>query len=189
MTFAKDNAASGGFNRWTINGMAYPDSMVMAEPMFHVRQGGRYRLRMRNESDDIHPVHLHRHSFELTRIAGKATSGVMKDMVMLGGYQELEVDFIANNPGMTLFHCHSKCTWISASWRSSDTSDAASDDLCGHAAAALSAGSRWIDGQFPAPRQATRLPVSRRSPMCRFDWRRHRSLPECRPRCEFRRMP
>ena len=106
MTFAKDNAASGGFNRWTINGMAYPDSMVMTEPMFHVRQGGRYRLRMRNESDDIHPVHLHRHSFELIRIAGKATSGVMKDVVMLGGYQELEVDLIANNPGMTLFHCH-----------------------------------------------------------------------------------
>lgn len=25
---------------------------------------------------------------------------------MLGGYQELEVDFVANNPGLTLFHCH-----------------------------------------------------------------------------------
>ena len=34
-------------------------------------QGPRYRLRMRNASDDIHPIHLHRHSFELTRIAGK----------------------------------------------------------------------------------------------------------------------
>src|ERR1700745_173824 len=28
---------------------------------------GRYRLKFRNASDDIHPLHLHRHSFELTR--------------------------------------------------------------------------------------------------------------------------
>ena len=25
---------------------------------------------------------------------------------MVGGYQEVEVDFVANNPGLTLFHCH-----------------------------------------------------------------------------------
>ena len=25
---------------------------------------------------------------------------------MLGGFQEMEVDFVANNPGLTLFHCH-----------------------------------------------------------------------------------
>jgi FtsP/CotA-like multicopper oxidase with cupredoxin domain len=35
-----------------------------------------------------------------------ATSGVMKDVVMVGGYQEGEIDFVANNPGLTLFHCH-----------------------------------------------------------------------------------
>ena len=106
MTFAKDNAADGGFNRWTINGAAYPDTMKMVDPILRLTRGHRYRLRMRNESDDIHPIHLHRHSFELTRVGGKATSGVMKDVVMLGGYQEAEVDFVADNPGPTLFHCH-----------------------------------------------------------------------------------
>ncbi len=106
LVFAKDNAADGGFNRWTINGAAYPDTMEMVEPMLRLTQGRRYRLRMRNASDDIHPIHLHRHSFELTRVGGKSTSGVMKDVVMLGGYQEAEVDFIADNPGPTLFHCH-----------------------------------------------------------------------------------
>jgi FtsP/CotA-like multicopper oxidase with cupredoxin domain len=60
----------------------------------------------RNASDDIHPLHLHRHSFELIRIGGRSTSGVIKDVVMLGGYQEAEVDFLADNPGPTLFHCH-----------------------------------------------------------------------------------
>jgi FtsP/CotA-like multicopper oxidase with cupredoxin domain len=39
-------------------------------------------------------------------IGGRATAGVMKDVVMLGGFQELELDFVADNPGLTLFHCH-----------------------------------------------------------------------------------
>lgn len=106
MVFAKDNAAEDGFNRWTINGVAYPMSNQMASASFHLKQGTRYRLRMRNASDDIHPVHLHRHSFELTNLAGTPTGGVIKDVVMLGGYQQLEIDFVANNPGLTLFHCH-----------------------------------------------------------------------------------
>jgi FtsP/CotA-like multicopper oxidase with cupredoxin domain len=50
-------------------------------------------------------VHLHRHSFELTRFAGRAAGGVIKDVVMLGAYQEIEIDFAADNPGRTLFHC------------------------------------------------------------------------------------
>ena len=106
LMFAKDNAADGGFNRWTINGAAYPDSMEMARPMLLLAKGRRYRLRMRNASDDIHPIHLHRHSFELVRVGGKPTSGVTKDVVMLGGYQEAELDFVADNPGPTLLHCH-----------------------------------------------------------------------------------
>ncbi len=104
MTFAKRNAAEHGFNVWTINGI--PFSMEKMEPIFQVRQGKRYRWRMRNASDDLHPMHLHRHSFELTKIAGKPTAGVIKDVVMVGGYQEVEVEFTADNPGLTLFHCH-----------------------------------------------------------------------------------
>jgi len=104
MTFTENRAANRGFNEWRINDVAF--SMEKMEPMFHLRQGKRYRLRMCNASDDIHPVHLHRHSFELIRIAGKSTAGILKDVVMLGGYQEVEVDFMADNPGLTLFHCH-----------------------------------------------------------------------------------
>jgi FtsP/CotA-like multicopper oxidase with cupredoxin domain len=61
---------------------------------------------MRNASDDIHPIHLHRHSFELTNLAETPTASVLKDVVMLGGYQIYEIDFVADNPGPTLFHCH-----------------------------------------------------------------------------------
>ena len=106
MLIAKDNAAEEGFNRWTINGKAFPMGGGVQPAAFHLQQGKRYRIHLRNASDDIHPVHLHRHSFELTRVAGKACAGVFKDVVMLGGYQEVEIDFVADNPGLTLFHCH-----------------------------------------------------------------------------------
>jgi len=104
MTFVKQNGADNGFNRWLINGVAF--DMKRMKPMFHLQKGKRYRLQLHNASDDIHPMHLHRHSFEITKIGGKQTSGIMKDVAMLGGYQEMEVDFIADNPGLTLFHCH-----------------------------------------------------------------------------------
>jgi FtsP/CotA-like multicopper oxidase with cupredoxin domain len=104
MTIVKHNAALNGFNRWTINGDAF--SMQSMKPGFTLHEGRRYRVKLRNASDDIHPVHLHRHSFELTHIGGKATSGVVKDVAMLGGFQELAFDFVADNSGPSLFHCH-----------------------------------------------------------------------------------
>lgn len=104
MLFAKQQAADKGFNRWTINGIAF--DMMKMPTMFHLKEGKRYRLHLRNASDDIHPMHLHRHSFEIRKVGGKPTSGIIKDVVMLGGFQEMEVDFTANNPGKTLFHCH-----------------------------------------------------------------------------------
>jgi FtsP/CotA-like multicopper oxidase with cupredoxin domain len=106
MRFDKQNAADEGFNRWTINGVAFPKDGMRMEASFRVHEGNRYRIRMRNYSDDIHPVHLHRHSFEITRWGAKATAGVMKDVLMLPGYGEAEIDFVADNPGSTLFHCH-----------------------------------------------------------------------------------
>jgi FtsP/CotA-like multicopper oxidase with cupredoxin domain len=106
LSFAKQNAAEHGFNRWTINDVAF--DMAAHRPLFRLRHGKRYRLRMHNGSDDIHPIHLHRHSFEITRIAGQATAGVIKDVVMLGGYQSMEVDFTADQRGLSLFHCHSQ---------------------------------------------------------------------------------
>jgi len=100
----KHNAALNGFNQWALNDKAF--SMEAMKPSYPIHQGRRYRLKFRNASDDIHPLHLHRHSFELVTIGGKPTAGILKDVVMLGGFQEIEFDFVADNPGMTLFHCH-----------------------------------------------------------------------------------
>ena len=104
MTIVKNNGALNGFNQWTLNGEGF--STLTMKPVVTLQKGRRYRLKFRNASDDIHPLHLHRHSFELTRVGGKTTAGVTKDVVMLGGFQELSFDFVADNPGLTLFHCH-----------------------------------------------------------------------------------
>ena len=37
---------------------------------------------------------------------GKPTSGVIKDVVALPGRQDAEIEFVADNPGPSLFHCH-----------------------------------------------------------------------------------
>lgn len=104
MVIEKRNAADAGFNVWTINGE--PFAMDTNKPVLDLQQNKRYRLRFRNASDDLHPMHLHRHTFEITHVAGTATGGVRKDVAMLGGYQSMEVDFVADQPGLSLLHCH-----------------------------------------------------------------------------------
>jgi FtsP/CotA-like multicopper oxidase with cupredoxin domain len=104
MTIAARSGAREGFTEYTINGSAF--SMEKMEPKFRLVHGRRYRLHMRNATDDVHPIHLHRHSFELTSIAGAATSGVIKDVAMIGAFQEMAIDFTADQPGLSLFHCH-----------------------------------------------------------------------------------
>ncbi len=92
--------AADGMEMWTINGKNY-DGVPMK-----LHAGLRYRLLFENRSDEDHPVHLHRHSFELTRLHGRAMGGLWKDVVLLKRYASLEVDFMPVSKGLSLFHCH-----------------------------------------------------------------------------------
>ncbi len=102
LKFEKIPGGRGGYNRWTINGRSWPDT----NPLFTVERGKRYRLVMNNDSGDEHPVHLHRHTFEVTKVGDKPTSGVMKDTISMPRYSTVEIDFVAVDPGNTFFHCH-----------------------------------------------------------------------------------
>jgi len=102
LTFVKIPGERVTFNRWTINGKQFPDT----DPLV-VKAGKRYRLAFNNDSGDTHPIHLHRHSFEITKFGGKPTAGIIKDIVNVPGRSNnTEVDFVANNPGPSLLHCH-----------------------------------------------------------------------------------
>ena len=91
----------GDFDYWMINGKSFPKTDTLP-----LQEGKRYRLVMRNKSTDDHPVHLHRHTFEVTSLDGKPLSGLRKDVVVVKGNSTAEIDFVAANPGATLFHCH-----------------------------------------------------------------------------------
>jgi FtsP/CotA-like multicopper oxidase with cupredoxin domain len=101
LVFRQKFAGNRWVDHWTINGKSFPKT----DPIV-VRSNRRYRLRFDNQSGEAHPIHLHRHSFELTQVAGVATSGVVKDVVMVPAHRQVEVDFTADNPGPSLFHCH-----------------------------------------------------------------------------------
>jgi len=89
------------FDIWTINNKSWPDT----DPLM-VQAGKRYRLVLRNGSGDQHPIHLHRHTFEVVAIGDKQMSGLMKDVINIMPLDTVAVDFVANNPGDTLMHCH-----------------------------------------------------------------------------------
>ncbi len=101
MSFEKIPGGAGKFNTFTVNGKPYPH-----DNEFVLKQGARYRLVMRNRTDDAHPMHLHRHQLELVDYNGQKTSGVIKDTVVVPFYGRATVDFIADQPGLSLFHCH-----------------------------------------------------------------------------------
>lgn len=93
-----------GLERWKINGQSYDRRN---EPQRLVA-GRRYRLVFDNRSADAHPLHLHRNTFELTRINRQRTAGVKKDVVIVKPYQTVELDFTPAQGGLTLFHCHNQ---------------------------------------------------------------------------------
>ena len=101
LTFKAKFEGYGDFDHWTINGLSWPRAKQV-----QLQEGTRYRLILDNQSTDIHPVHLHRHTFELKMLDRRPTAGIQKDVILLEAGVKTEVVFTANNPGKTLFHCH-----------------------------------------------------------------------------------
>ena len=102
LTFDSKFEGHGSEERWRINGKSYPDT---EEPL--LKNGERYRLVMKNDSMDDHPMHLHRHTFEVRQVDGSPElGGLKKDVVLVPARTTAELEFVADNPGRTLFHCH-----------------------------------------------------------------------------------
>ena len=101
LVFESKFRGHGDFDYWMINGKSYPKTDTIA-----LKEGQRYRLVMQNKSGDDHPIHLHRHTFEVTSFDNRPLSGLRKDVVVVKAKSNAEIDFVAANPGPTLFHCH-----------------------------------------------------------------------------------
>jgi FtsP/CotA-like multicopper oxidase with cupredoxin domain len=102
LSFKSKFAGHGDLDHWTINGKSFPHTDVVT-----LQKGRRYRLLLKNESTDHHPIHLHRHLFEISHWPGQGpTHGITKDTVLVDANTQVNVEFTASDPGMTLFHCH-----------------------------------------------------------------------------------
>jgi FtsP/CotA-like multicopper oxidase with cupredoxin domain len=89
-------------HHWTINGRSWPDTARIL-----VEANRRYRWVLDNQSADPHPVHLHRHTFEIVRVGDRQTAGVRKDVVVVPPWKQVEIEVVTTaRPGPALFHCH-----------------------------------------------------------------------------------
>src|SRR5438270_2355027 len=98
------NSMNMEFNWLLINGKAGP----AATPLI-VRLGDRVRIRMINLGMDHHPMHLHGHTFNTTGTeAGRIPEAawVPGNTVLVGVAQARDIEFVANNPGAWMLHCH-----------------------------------------------------------------------------------
>jgi FtsP/CotA-like multicopper oxidase with cupredoxin domain len=92
------------FNWLLLNGKAGPSSTPLI-----VRQGERVRVRFINLGMDHHPMHIHGHTFYTTGTEGgriPETAWWPGNTVLVGVAQSRTVEFVADNPGDWMLHCH-----------------------------------------------------------------------------------
>lgn len=86
---------------WTLNNQTWPNIKPVV-----VNKGDLVDLTFDNQSMMSHPMHLHGYSFKVIKIDGKAVDGAMRDTVMVMPHSKVTVQFLANNPGKWMLHCH-----------------------------------------------------------------------------------
>lgn len=98
------NTAGMEFNWLTFNGKAGPATTPMLAKL-----GSRVRIRIVNLGMDHHPIHVHGHTFTVTGSeAGRQPQALWgpANTVLVGVAQARDIEFVANNPGDWMIHCH-----------------------------------------------------------------------------------
>ena len=98
------NSMNMEFNWLVFNGKAGPAITPLV-----VRLGDRVRIRMANLGMDHHPIHLHGHTFYVTGTEGgriPESAWIPGNTALVGVAQSRDVEFVANNPGDWMLHCH-----------------------------------------------------------------------------------
>lgn len=98
------NTMNMEFNWLLFNGKAGPATTPLI-----VKLGDRVRVRFVNLGMDHHPMHLHGHTFYVTGTEGgriPESAWWPGNTVLVGVAQARAVEFVANNPGDWMLHCH-----------------------------------------------------------------------------------
>jgi FtsP/CotA-like multicopper oxidase with cupredoxin domain len=90
---------------WAINGVAATSHVH--KPMATLKLGQSCVLKVVNRSGWPHPMHLHGHAFRLLSRNGRSAKyREWLDTVLIAAREEVEIAFVADNPGDWMFHCH-----------------------------------------------------------------------------------
>jgi FtsP/CotA-like multicopper oxidase with cupredoxin domain len=104
-----NNGLCGGFpyTFWSIDRAPWPgDAVEGTGPVATLEMGKDYILRMRNESPNDHPIHLHGLVFVPISSNKRTIPANYTDTVLLQKNETIEVALRADNLGDWAFHCH-----------------------------------------------------------------------------------
>lgn len=90
---------------WTVNGVAATGHLM--DPILTLARNHSYILALDNQTAWHHPIHLHGHSFRVISRNGQPTRHKeWQDTVLMAPREQVEIAFVADNPGGWMFHCH-----------------------------------------------------------------------------------
>ena len=96
-----DNEEFGDFN-WLLNGNSWPDVETI-----NATQGELQKIRIVNESGQMHPMHLHGQFFQLvSRNDEPVAEGHYRDTVLISAFETIEIVVAPYDLGTWLLHCH-----------------------------------------------------------------------------------
>lgn len=98
---------SYGYIFWSINRKPWPgDAVEDTAPLAILKKGKSYILRLRNESPNLHPIHLHGLVFKPIRSTMRQLPANYTDTILLLKGEVIDIALKADNPGDWAFHCH-----------------------------------------------------------------------------------
>jgi len=89
---------------YVINGKAFPSTEAMEANL-----GERVRIRLINLGDMMHPMHSHGFATKIVGTDGHPVpeaAQLTKDTVSIGPGERYDLEFVADNPGAWVYHCH-----------------------------------------------------------------------------------
>jgi FtsP/CotA-like multicopper oxidase with cupredoxin domain len=92
----------GGF--YVINGKSFPSTEAM-----EARLGEKVHIRLINLGQMVHPMHSHGFATQIVATDGHPVpeaAQLTKDTVSIGPGERYDLEFVADNPGAWVYHCH-----------------------------------------------------------------------------------
>lgn len=105
-----DSICGTGAYFWSINKQVWPanahDGGGLPPPLATLKLGQTYVFEMANISKQLHPIHMHGHSFKVIETLKADLPVHRADTVLMEPRERTRIAFVADNPGDWMFHCH-----------------------------------------------------------------------------------